>query len=143
MPTIAVNYLAVLVCAIAAMPVGFLWFGPLFGKTWARHMGFGDMQPGGNMAKAMTIFFIGNLLIAFVLAHSIEVWQASSWGLKPDGSPWMYGVNAAFWNWLGFFLPLQMGRVAWEMKRWGLVLINSAFDLTRLLLFALILAYWQ
>lgn len=143
MPTITVNYLAVLVCAMAAMPVGFLWFGPLFGKTWARHMGFGEMQPRGNMAKAMTIFFVGNLLIAFVLAHSIEVWQASSWGLSPDRAPWIYGLNAAVWTWLGFFLPVQMGRVAWEMKRWGLVLINSSFDLTRLLLFALILAYWQ
>ena len=51
MPTITVNYIAVLVCAIAAMPVGFLWFGPLFGKTWARHMGFGDMQPGGIWRK--------------------------------------------------------------------------------------------
>jgi Protein of unknown function (DUF1761) len=40
------------------MPVGFLWFGPLFGKTWARHMGFGNVpQPdSGAMGKAMAIF---------------------------------------------------------------------------------------
>jgi hypothetical protein len=36
-----------------------------------------------------------------------------------------------------------MNRVAWEMKRCGLVLINASFDLTRLLLFGLILSYWQ
>jgi hypothetical protein len=35
---------------------------------------------------------------------------------------------------------VQMNRVAWEMKRWGLVLINSTFDLTRLILFGLILS---
>jgi hypothetical protein len=52
MPTITVTYLAVLACAIAAMPVGFLWFGPLFGKAWARHMGFGDMQPGGEHGES-------------------------------------------------------------------------------------------
>ena len=143
MPTISINYIAVLICAVAAMPVGFLWFGPIFGKAWARHMGFGEMQPGGSMGKAMTIFFVGNLLIAFVLAHSIEVWTASSWGLSPDLAPWIYALNAAFWTWLGFFLPVQMGRVAWEMKRWGLVAINASFDLTRLLVFAFILAYWQ
>jgi hypothetical protein len=62
MPNIGVNYVAVLVCAIVARPVGFLWFGPLFGKTWARHMGFGDMQPdSGKMAKAMMIFFVGTV----------------------------------------------------------------------------------
>jgi len=144
MPAMSVNYLAVLVCAIVAMPLGFLWFGPLFGKMWARHMGFADAQGNsGSMGKAMAIFFIGNLLIAWVLAHSIEAWQASSWGLSPDAAPWIYAVNAGFFNWLGFFLPLQMNRVAWEMKSWGLVLINASFDLTRLVVFGMILSYWQ
>ena len=144
MPAMSINYLAVLVCAVVAMPVGFLWFGPLFGKTWARHMGFANMQDNsGSMGQAMAIFFVSNLLIAFVLAHAIEAWQASSWGLAPDAAPWIYAVNAGFFNWLGFFLPLQMNRVAWEMKSWGLVLINASFDLTRLILFGIILSYWQ
>ena len=52
---------------------GSLWFGPLFGHAWARHMGYDeDMQPEG-MGKSMAIFAIGNLPIAFVLAHSIIV----------------------------------------------------------------------
>ena len=145
MPMMNVNYLAVLACAAVAMPVGFLWFGLLFGKAWARHMGIADKQEpdAGSMGKAMAIFFGSNLLIAFVLAHAIEAWQASSWGLSPDAAPWVYAVNAGFFNWLGFFFPVQMNRVAWEQKRWGLVLINASFDLTRLLLFGLILSYWQ
>ena len=144
LPAMSINYLAVLACAVVAMPAGFLWFGPLFGQTWARHMGFGNMEANsGSMGKAMAIFFISNLLIAFVLAHSIEAWQASSWGLTPDAAPWVYAVNAGFFNWLGFFLPIQMNRVAWEMKSWGLVLINASFDLTRLILFGFILSYWQ
>lgn len=147
MPAITVNYLAVLVCAIVAMPVGFLWFGPVFGAPWARHMGMDRMSPpdSGTMAKSMGIFFIGNLLMAFVLAHTIQVWQPSSWGTGQENVPstFVYGFNAAFWTWLGFFLPVQMGRVAWEMKGWGLVVINSGFDLVRLMLFGLILAYWQ
>ena len=66
MPAMSINYLAILACAIVAMPAGFLWFGPLFGKAWARHMGFGGMQQGdaGSMGKAMAIFFVSNLLIA-------------------------------------------------------------------------------
>jgi hypothetical protein len=145
LPAMHINYLAVLVCAVVAMPVGFLWFGPLFGKLWARHMGFGDMQPpdARSMGTSMVIFFVSNLLIAWVLAHAIEAWQASSWGLSPDAAPWIYAVSAGFFNWLGFFLPLQMNRVAWEKRRWGLVLINSSFDLTRLILFGVILSYWQ
>jgi hypothetical protein len=143
LPTFTINYLAVLACAVVAMPVGFLWFGPLFGKAWQRQMGFADRPDGGSMGKAMGIFFASNLLIAWVLAHSIKAWQASSWGLSPDAAPWVYALNAGFFNWLGFFLPLQMNRVAWEMKRWGLVLINASFDLVRLILFGFILSYWQ
>ena len=145
LPAMHINYFAVLVCAVVAMPVGFLWFGPLFGKLWARHMGFRDMQPpdAGAMGTSMAIFFVSNLLIAWVLAHAIEAWQASSWGLSPDAAPWIYAVNAGLFNWLGFFFPLQMNRVAWEKRSWGLVLINSSFDLTRLILFGLILSYWQ
>jgi hypothetical protein len=51
-------------------------------------------------------------------------------------------LYTAGFTWLGFFLPLQMNRVAWEMKKWGLVAINAGFDLTRLLVYSFILAYW-
>jgi hypothetical protein len=144
-PEIVVNYVAVLACVVLAMPVGFLWFGPVFGKAWARHMGFDKMEPPGGaaMGKSMALFALGSLLIAFVLAHSIAAWRPSTWGAGEDQAPWVYALNGAVWTWLGFFLPLQMGRVAWEFKRWGLVAINSSFDLTRLLLFGFILAYWR
>ena len=144
-PEIVINHLAVLVCVIAAMPVGYLWFGPLFGKAWARQMGMEDMeQPGGGaMAKSLLLYALGSLLIAFVLAHSIVIWRPTTWGVGVDSEAWVYGLNGSFWTWLGFFLPLQIGRVAWEMRGWGLVLINSSFDLVRLLMFGMILAYWQ
>ncbi len=29
-----INLLAVVVCAIASMVLGMLWYGPLFGKKW-------------------------------------------------------------------------------------------------------------
>ena len=72
-PEISVNYLAVAVCVLVAMPVGFLWFGPLFGKAWAKHMGMEDMeQPdGAAMTKSMVIYAFGSLLIAFVLTHRL------------------------------------------------------------------------
>lgn len=142
-PQFSVNYLAVAACAIAAMPVGFAWFGPLFGRTWARHMGMDPnmkVEPGA-MARSMVLFAVGNLLIALVLAHSIAVWRPSSWGGE-DAAPYVYALNGAFWTWIGFFVPLQIGRVAWEQKGWGLVAINASFDLVRLLLFGVVLAYW-
>ena len=40
-----VNYLAVLACGVVAMILGFLWYGPLFGKKWSQLMGWGEMTP--------------------------------------------------------------------------------------------------
>ncbi len=115
-PDIAINYLAIALCVLVAMPAGFLWFGPLFGKPWAKQMGMADVpQPNSaEMARSMLLFAGGSLLIAWVLAHGIAVWRPSSWNAGIDEAGWVYGLNGAFWTWLGFFLPLQLGRIAWE-----------------------------
>ena len=34
LPAMNINYLAVLTCAIVAMPVGFLWFGQTVGPAY-------------------------------------------------------------------------------------------------------------
>lgn len=39
-----VNWLAIVAAAVAAFVVGFLWYGPLFGKRWADAMGLGAMR---------------------------------------------------------------------------------------------------
>ena len=145
LPDLPINYLAIIVCVAVAMPLGFLWFGPLLGKAWAKEMGL-ESKPEPSkqeMMKSLGLYAFGSLLMAFVLAHSIEIWRPSTWHAGTDDADWLYGVNAAFWNWLGFIVPLQIGRVAWEFKGWKLVAINSSFYLTLLMIFGLILAYWR
>ena len=41
-PPVDISYLAVLVAAAAAMAIGFLWYGPLFGNQWKKLMNFTD-----------------------------------------------------------------------------------------------------
>ena len=142
-PEILVNHLAVVVCVAVAMPLGYLWYGPIFGKAWASQMGMDHEEQPEGMAKSLILYAVGAFLIAFVLAHSIEAWQPTTWGAGEDSAPWVYGLNTAVWTWIGFFVPLQIGRVAWEKRGWGLVAINSSFDLVRLLIFGMILSYWQ
>jgi uncharacterized membrane protein YpjA len=31
-----VNWLAVIVCAVLSMVIGFIWYGPLFSKPWVK-----------------------------------------------------------------------------------------------------------
>lgn len=49
-----INWIAVIVAVVLIQVLGFLWFGPVFGKTWAEAMGkTGDMSGGSNMLMAL------------------------------------------------------------------------------------------
>ena len=142
MPNIEINYLAILIAVVANFILGFIWYTPLFGKVWGKEMGF-DMTrkpPAGAMMKGMIIMVIGNFLMAYVFAHNIAAWNPVSWGLAPSEiSPTVNALTAAFFTWLGFFLPQDLNTVAWEMKSWKLFFINTTYHLLALIVVALII----
>ncbi|MGJ4745064.1 DUF1761 domain-containing protein [Leptospira sp. SA-E8] len=143
LPVIPLNYLAILVGVLANVVIGFLWFGPIFGKVWAKEMGYENMEPDTkSMMKSMGIMIIGSFLTAYVLAHSLFVWKPSSWNLPGDGPAWMYGAYAAFYTWLGFYIPMLLGSVAWESRSWKLFFINAGYNLVSLAAIGQILAVW-
>lgn len=131
-----VNYLAVLVAAIASMILGFLWYGPLFGNMWKRLMNFTDKDIK-NMKMApktsMIIGFVTALVISCTLAHFLIYMGISSVG---------DAIMAAFLVWLGFVATVQIGAVLWESKPWKLFFLNTAYNLVSLAIMAAILAVW-
>lgn len=140
---IPINYLAVIVAAIAAMGLGFLWHGPLFGKQWTALMGWTPesmeaAKAKGGMGKTYAIQAIGALLMAFVLSHSLVF--ASTY-LQSSGIS--AGLQAGFWNWLGFIAPVTIGVVLWEGKPWKLWFIQAGYYLVSLLVMGVILALWM
>lgn len=100
MITFAVNFVGVIVAAVLAMAVGFVWYGPLFGKEWAKLQGK-DMEKmkkeGGNMGMTYAIAFVGALVISFFFGVFIN-----SIGSKTL----MDGAMFGFWAWLGIILPV-------------------------------------
>ncbi|GBF39081.1 DUF1761 domain-containing protein [Leptospira johnsonii] len=143
LPVIPLNYLAILVGVLANVVIGFLWFGPIFGKVWMKEMGYENMEPDTkSMMKSMGIMIVGSFLTAYVLAHSLFVWKPSSWNLPGDGPAWMYGAYAAFYIWLGFYIPMLLGSVAWESRSWKLFFINAGYNLVSLAAIGQILAVW-
>lgn len=139
---IEVNYLAVLVAAIAGMVVGFLWYGPVFGKIWIRLSGITDAQIEEAKKKGMTtnyiLAYVGTAVMAYVLAHSLVF--ASSYTNTSGVSA---GLMAGFWNWLGFVMPVLLGAVLWEGKSWHLWVLNNGHYLVSLVVMGVILAVWS
>jgi len=127
----AVNWLAVLVATVVGFIVGWLWWGPLFGKQWMRLSGVKptkDMKKG--MGSKMLIAFIADLVMAYVLAALIITTGAVGIG---------GGVMLAFWVWLGFVATIGVGMVLWNNKPWGLFWLNNIGWLVTLAIMAVVL----
>ncbi|EQA44845.1 PF08570 family protein [Leptospira broomii serovar Hurstbridge str. 5399] len=144
-PEIHLNYLAILAGVLSNIAIGFLWYGPLFGKAWAAEMGFPkDMKPDNKqMIKSLVLMVIGSFLTAYVLAHSVDIWRPSSWKVGQDQPAWTYGFFAAFFTWIGYYVPLLFGSVSWEGRSWKLFSINAAYYFVSLQTIGMILAYWR
>lgn len=139
---VPVNYLAVVVAAVASMVLGFVWYGPLFGKPWMAMMGFTKEGMEAAKTKGMTMNYVlmalGSLVMAFVLSHVLVFAMAY---MKVSG--WGAGVSTGFWNWLGFILPVVMGDQLWGGKSWKLLPITAGYYLVSMVMMGVILAVWM
>ncbi|MFA5936110.1 MAG: DUF1761 domain-containing protein [Patescibacteria group bacterium] len=137
-----INYAAVIVAMLSSMVLGFLWYGPLFGKPWMAIMGYSKDSMDKAKNKGMTmnyiIMAIGSLLTAFVLAHALEFASVytKTFGISA-------GLMAAFWNWLGFMAPIHAADQLWGGKPWKLFLITAGYSLVSMGIMGVILALWK
>lgn len=130
---------AILVAVVANFILGFLWYTPLFGKAWAKEMGFDTTvkPPAGALAKGMIFMVIGNFFLAFAFAHNIAAWTFVPGIKEMSGAVRIF--QATFFTWLGFYFPVDLGTVAWESKSWKLFFINTGYHFMMLLVASVIL----
>jgi len=132
-----VNYVAVLVAAIAGFVIGFIWYSPkVFGKMWMTLSGIdkeAKEKEKKGMGKNIVFGFISTLVMSFVLAVFIGMAGANTLAA---------GAQTAFWLWLGFIATVNLGSVLWEGKPFKLYVLNSAHWLVALLVMGEIIAVW-
>jgi hypothetical protein len=135
-----INFWAVLICAIATMVIGFLWYSPfLFANPWMRLMGFDpndkakleEMQKGAG--KMYSLSFIASIVSAIVLAKIIVVTSVVT-------IP--YGMKVGFAVWLGFVTTVQLTGALFSKQPSKLYLINTGYQLVCFLAMGAILAVW-
>ncbi len=135
---ISINYGAVIAAAVSNMILGFLWYGPLFGKTWIKWIKLTSKEmeeaKKRGMGKTYAMSLVGALVMAFVLGHFANVWLAATV---------MEAWQLAFWIWLGFIATTFLGSVLWEAKPFKLYLLNIFYYLVALFVMALIFTFWM
>ncbi len=127
-----VNFLGILVCAVAAMILGYLWYGPmLFGKRWMKEAKVSEAQnKKANMTGMYILMFVSALVEAYVLSVIISVFSATTL---------MAGFTGAFWIWLGFIATTMIGMVTAEGRSWTYYGIVAGYQLVVLLVMSAIL----
>ena len=135
---VAVNFVAVIVAAVVSMAIGMAWYSPaLFGKEWMKLSRISPQRIRSAKAKGMektyVIGFIVNLIMAYVLAHTVYYSGARTA---------MDGAFVGFFVWLGFIATVMLGMVLWEGKPVKLYVINAGHYLVSLLVMGAILAVW-
>lgn len=132
---VPINWLAIVLCMASSVVIGMFWYGPLFGKKWMALTGISmptTQKP--SMTKPIIISLIGAFFMSFVLSHNIAF-----------GSAYLdiTGINAAlqgaFWQWLGFIVPVNLSFVAWEGKPWALFWIHSLYWLVLMAVMAILI----
>ncbi len=138
---IIINYYAVFACGVVAMVLGFIWFGPLFGKKWMQLMNLGPQTPEEikkaqrAMMPTYIITFVLALFQAWVLAYYIKGWEEAS------------GVENALWIWAAFVVPTVFGATMWNGSSnkvaWSRFAIQAGNYLVLFIIFGLILGNWK
>lgn len=81
------NFYIFFIAALVPMIIGFVWYGPLFGKTWMNLMGFTEeSMKDANMAKIFILSYIFSFILAFglmpMVIHQMGMYQIL--GQEPD-----------------------------------------------------------
>ena len=122
-----INYLAIIVAAIASFVVGYVWY-MLLGKK---------MMKGAKIEhKGMLTGSVGEYLLAAIMAVVLAVILNAAGIATAD-----YGgaIMTAFWVWLGFIATVQFSKVVWGMEKFNDVLFKSLYYLISLAVMAIIL----
>lgn len=138
---LGVNIWAVLVCAVATMVVGFLWYSPaLFANPWMVLMGYdpndkakiAEMQKSAGPSYAMSM--VASILSAFVLGKLISVSGSASA---------LDGLKIGLVVWLGFVTTVQFTNALFSRQRNKLYMINTGYQLVCYVAMGAILGAWR
>ncbi|MGE0354015.1 MAG: DUF1761 domain-containing protein [Gemmatimonadales bacterium] len=128
-----INWLAVIVAAVATFILGGLWYGPLFGKAWMAASGVTEERARqGNPAVIFGLSFVLQLVAAIVLAMFIGPEADLTFSLLAGLSVGAFWVATAF------------GVVyLFERRPLGHWVVNALYQIVAFTLMGGILGVWK
>jgi hypothetical protein len=129
----SLNWLAVIVAAVAGFIIGGLWYGPLFGQAWMSASGVTkESARSRNMAFTFGLTYVLNVVAALSLAMFI--------GPKAD---WSFGLIAGVLTGTTFVSTALGVIYLFERRSLKLWLINGGFQTVNFGAMGAILGAWH
>ena len=129
-----VNWLAVLVAALAKFVIGGVWYSPpVFGPRWGAIVAVSPEAFKARMVPAMVTDLLASLVLAWVLANVLKFTGAT--GLVP-------GVRVSFFLWLGFVATPLLSTTVYEGRPFALFVINGGYWLVSMLVMGAVIGVW-
>lgn len=132
-----INFLAVLVAAVATFMVGGLWYGLLFAKRWAEVHGYTEDQlqaMAKKQGRNFAVFFVSDLVMGVILSLLII-------NLHLQNA--VQGAGLGFLMWLGIAATIGACKNAANNKPLAAFVIDTGHELTALLVMGMILGAWR
>lgn len=130
-----INYLAVLVCAVANLALGALWYSPvMFYRAWMTENKFTDEDiMKVNPVKTHGLSFVLSLIISFNMAFF----------LGDKGTDMAWGATAGFLAGFGFAALIFTVIGLFEQRSWHYIFINGGYITVYFTLIGFILGLWR
>ena len=133
--------LQIIIAVIVSMVLGFIWYGPLFGKVWGRIMGV-DMEAAKNdpeVKKRMPLMAATNMALSLVTIFMLAVIFK-----RLDVTDVTTGVRVAFFLFIGFIFPLIGTFALWSSKPrrlvWEMFFVMMGYQLIMFVFYGIILS---
>ena len=109
-----INFVSVIVAVAVQFALGFVWYGPIFGKLWGQIHGFDKLskETQQKMMKEMGPFYALQAFVTLITSIVLAIYITN----EPSWNP--YAQSAFFW--IGFVVPTQISSVIFggTDKKW-------------------------
>lgn len=133
-----VNYLAVLVAAVATFFLGGAWYTAL-AKPWQRFNGYSDEQVKQMQAKRPPPVFFGGMLVSYLVLSLVVAVLFNTFGVDT----YREGALAGFLIWLGPAAAIGFTSFIASDKQIGAFVLDAAYQLVFLVMSGAILGGWK
>lgn len=158
-----INFYAILVAALTTLVIGFVWYGPLFGKAWMKETGLTEEDlKKDSMVKIFGLTFVFSVMFAFLMQF-LCIHQFGPLGMiggpdfidsaKPSYAAFIADYGTAFRTYQhgalhgfmsGLFLafPLIAINGLFERKTWKYIFIHSGYWIVVMTIMGAIVCGW-